>query len=112
MRRLAANSVPGVAHGLELVAGDIQRRLQPHPLADVELVLPFRADLAHYAGHLVPEHRRPRGDVARNALVPRSKRHALVVAQANRVGDEFDDDSLFVGRLQFYILQPGVARAV
>ena len=112
VRRLAADRVPGVADGLELVSRDVEGGLEPDALADLEPPPPFRADLADDAGDLVPEHRRPRRDVARHALVPRAERHGLVVAQADRVRHELDDDALVARALEFDVLQPRVARAV
>ena len=112
MRRLAANRVPCVAHGLKLMPGDVERRLQTDALPDVELALPFLAHLAHDARDLMAKHRRPRRDVLRHALVARPQRRALVVAEADRVRHDLHDDSLFARRLEFNVFQPRVLRAV
>ena len=104
VRRLAADRVPGVADGLQLVAGDVEGRLQSDALADAELSLPFLAHLAHDPRNLVAEHRRPCGDVARYALVPCTQRRSLVVAETNGVRDQLDDDAFFARRFELDIL--------
>ena len=112
VRGVAADRVPGIAHRLKLVAGDVERRLDTDMLTDAELVLPLRADLADDAADFVAEHRRTRRDVARHALVSRPQGDGLVVAQADRVRDEFDDDALVARALKLNILEPRIGGPV
>ena len=90
----------------------IQCRLNAHALAHLKAFLPLPAHFTHDAGHLMPDHDRVFRHVIRNALVPRTERHALVVADADRVGHDLDNDTILAHNRKFNILQSQVARSV
>ena len=112
MRRLAADRVPCVAHGLKFMAGDVEGGLNADALTDLELRGPLRANLAHDAGYLVSEHDGIRRDVLRHALVSRAERHRLVVAEAYRVGHDFNNNTVIACFFELDVFKPGVLRPV
>ena len=112
VRRFAAVGMPGVAHRLQLVAGDVEGGLDADALARVELGAPLRADLADDSRDFMSGNDGVLRDVVGDALVSCAEGNGLVVAHADRVGHDFDDDAVLAGFLQFDVLESGVLGAV
>ena len=113
VRGFAAGAAPREAdHAVKLVARHVEGRLDADALPDAETAFPPLAHLADDAGHLVADHHRVRRDVVRDAPVARAKCHALVVAHADRVCHDLDNDAILAGRFKFDVLEAQVACAV